>query len=137
VYAVRCVSMLGFACRICRCLAPWCSVALHSSFSVRCRRLDFPFRLVLTPLSAFLQVGVGISGKEGMQAVNNSDFAIAQFAYVRTRVGGSSSVDVCLRVLVCACCSRRLVAGTRPRRPGSAAILNKHSPRENKAAELQ
>jgi len=28
-------------------------------------------------------VGVGISGKEGLQAVNNSDFAIAQFAYLR------------------------------------------------------
>ena len=28
-------------------------------------------------------VGVGISGQEGMQAVNNSDFAIAQFRYLR------------------------------------------------------
>mmetsp|Transcript_6325 Transcript_6325/g.8296 ORF Transcript_6325/g.8296 Transcript_6325/m.8296 type:complete len:1313 (-) Transcript_6325:328-4266(-) len=29
------------------------------------------------------QVGVGISGKEGRQAVNNSDFAIAQFKFLR------------------------------------------------------
>lgn len=29
------------------------------------------------------QVGVGISGKEGMQAVNASDFAIAQFRFLR------------------------------------------------------
>eukprot|EP00612_Vaucheria_litorea_P000984 CAMPEP_0171460920 /NCGR_PEP_ID=MMETSP0945-20130129/5593_1 /TAXON_ID=109269 /ORGANISM="Vaucheria litorea, Strain CCMP2940" /LENGTH=1196 /DNA_ID=CAMNT_0011987199 /DNA_START=242 /DNA_END=3832 /DNA_ORIENTATION=+ len=29
------------------------------------------------------QVGVGISGKEGRQAVNNSDFAIAQFRFLR------------------------------------------------------
>jgi phospholipid-transporting ATPase len=28
-------------------------------------------------------VGVGISGKEGRQAVNNSDFAIAQFRFLR------------------------------------------------------
>jgi phospholipid-transporting ATPase len=28
-------------------------------------------------------LGVGISGKEGMQAVNNSDFAIAQFRFLR------------------------------------------------------
>ena len=28
------------------------------------------------------QVGVGISGKEGQQAVNNSDFAIAQFRFL-------------------------------------------------------
>ena len=29
------------------------------------------------------QVGVGISGNEGMQAVNNSDFAIAQFRFLQ------------------------------------------------------
>ena len=29
------------------------------------------------------EVGVGISGKEGLQAVNSSDFAIAQFRYLR------------------------------------------------------
>ena len=29
------------------------------------------------------QIGVGISGKEGRQAVNNSDFAIAQFRFLR------------------------------------------------------
>jgi hypothetical protein len=28
------------------------------------------------------QVGVGISGKEGQQAVNNSDFAVAQFRLI-------------------------------------------------------
>ena len=28
-------------------------------------------------------VGVGISGKEGLQAVNNSDFAVAQFEFLR------------------------------------------------------
>jgi magnesium-transporting ATPase (P-type) len=28
-------------------------------------------------------LGIGISGKEGMQAVNNSDFAIAQFRFLR------------------------------------------------------
>ena len=28
-------------------------------------------------------VGVGISGKEGRQAVNNSDFAIAQFRFLK------------------------------------------------------
>lgn len=30
------------------------------------------------------QVGVGISGKEGRQAVNSSDFAVAQFRFLRT-----------------------------------------------------
>jgi len=29
------------------------------------------------------QVGVGISGREGQQAVNNSDFAIAQFRFLK------------------------------------------------------
>ena len=29
------------------------------------------------------QIGVGISGHEGLQAVNNSDFAIAQFRFLR------------------------------------------------------
>ncbi len=29
------------------------------------------------------QVGVGISGKEGLQAVNAADFAIAQFRFLR------------------------------------------------------
>ena len=29
------------------------------------------------------QIGVGISGKEGRQAVNNSDFAIAQFRFLK------------------------------------------------------
>lgn len=28
------------------------------------------------------QIGVGISGKEGRQAVNSSDFAIAQFRFL-------------------------------------------------------
>jgi magnesium-transporting ATPase (P-type) len=32
------------------------------------------------------QVGVGISGKEGRQAVNSSDFAIAQFRFLRRLV---------------------------------------------------
>ena len=31
-------------------------------------------------------VGVGISGKEGQQAVNSSDFAIAQFRYLENLV---------------------------------------------------
>eukprot|EP00953_Heterococcus_sp_UTEX-ZZ885_P041445 21138-Heterococcus_DN1.PRE.1 len=31
------------------------------------------------PMLQEAQVGVGISGKEGQQAVNNSDFAVAQF----------------------------------------------------------
>lgn len=30
-----------------------------------------------------MQIGVGISGKEGRQAVNNSDFAIAQFRFLK------------------------------------------------------
>ena len=30
------------------------------------------------------QIGVGIIGKEGMQAVNNSDFAIGQFRFLRS-----------------------------------------------------
>lgn len=30
-----------------------------------------------------LQIGVGISGKEGRQAVNNADFAIAQFRFLK------------------------------------------------------
>jgi hypothetical protein len=29
------------------------------------------------------QIGVGISGKEGKQAVNSSDFAISQFRFLR------------------------------------------------------
>ncbi|CAN0393964.1 unnamed protein product, partial [Discosporangium mesarthrocarpum] len=29
------------------------------------------------------QLGVGISGKEGRQAVNNADFAIAQFRFLK------------------------------------------------------
>src|SRR6202012_6212481 len=29
------------------------------------------------------QIGIGISGKEGLQAVNASDFAIAQFRFLR------------------------------------------------------
>ena len=29
------------------------------------------------------QIGVGISGHEGLQAVNNSDFAIGQFRFMR------------------------------------------------------
>ena len=35
------------------------------------------------PMLQGAHVGVGISGQEGMQAVNNSDFAIAQFKYLR------------------------------------------------------
>ena len=31
------------------------------------------------------QIGVGISGKEGRQAVNSSDFAIAQFRFLKVR----------------------------------------------------
>ncbi|CAJ1351333.1 unnamed protein product, partial [Effrenium voratum] len=34
------------------------------------------------PMIQTAQVGVGIAGKEGRQAVNNSDFAIAQFRYL-------------------------------------------------------
>ena len=30
------------------------------------------------------QIGVGIIGKEGMEAVNNSDFAIGQFRFLRS-----------------------------------------------------
>ncbi len=33
-------------------------------------------------------IGVGIMGKEGRQAVNNSDYAIAQFRYGLCGVGG-------------------------------------------------
>lgn len=29
------------------------------------------------------QIGVGISGKEGKQAVNSADFAIAQFRFLK------------------------------------------------------
>ncbi|KAJ1455002.1 hypothetical protein M885DRAFT_464687 [Pelagophyceae sp. CCMP2097] len=35
------------------------------------------------PMIQGAHVGVGISGQEGMQAVNNSDFAIAQFRFLR------------------------------------------------------
>ena len=35
------------------------------------------------PMLQGAHVGVGISGQEGMQAVNNSDFAIAQFRYLK------------------------------------------------------
>ncbi|CAE7664475.1 atp8b1 [Symbiodinium pilosum] len=34
------------------------------------------------PMIQTAQVGIGIAGKEGRQAVNNSDFAIAQFRYL-------------------------------------------------------
>ena len=33
-------------------------------------------------------VGIGIMGKEGRQAVNNSDYAIAQFRWEEGREGG-------------------------------------------------
>lgn len=33
-------------------------------------------------------VGIGIMGKEGRQAVNNSDYAIAQFRWVCARAAG-------------------------------------------------
>ncbi|CAM9108152.1 unnamed protein product [Ectocarpus sp. 8 AP-2014] len=35
------------------------------------------------PMIQRAHIGVGISGQEGMQAVNSSDYAIAQFAYLR------------------------------------------------------
>eukprot|EP00611_Tribonema_gayanum_P027179 TRINITY_DN6635_c0_g2_i1.p1 TRINITY_DN6635_c0_g2~~TRINITY_DN6635_c0_g2_i1.p1 ORF type:complete len:1273 (-),score=466.48 TRINITY_DN6635_c0_g2_i1:176-3994(-) len=35
------------------------------------------------PMLQEAQVGVGISGKEGQQAVNNSDFAVAQFRFLK------------------------------------------------------
>ena len=35
------------------------------------------------PMIQEAQIGVGISGKEGRQAVNNSDFAIAQFRFLK------------------------------------------------------
>ena len=35
------------------------------------------------PMIQRAQVGVGISGREGLQAVNASDFAIAQFRFLR------------------------------------------------------
>lgn len=49
-------------------------------------RVPPPARHLLTaacapPLAAH-QVGVGISGREGLQAVNSSDFAIAQFRFL-------------------------------------------------------
>ena len=48
------------------------------------------------------QVGVGISGNEGMQAVNNSDFAIAQFRFLQ--VGPITQFflfDSCKKYLIC------------------------------------
>ncbi|CAE7888103.1 unnamed protein product [Symbiodinium sp. KB8] len=38
------------------------------------------------PMIQTAQVGIGIAGKEGRQAVNNSDFAIAQFRYLERLV---------------------------------------------------
>ncbi|KAG5175854.1 hypothetical protein JKP88DRAFT_337379 [Tribonema minus] len=38
------------------------------------------------PMLQEAQVGVGISGKEGQQAVNNSDFAVAQFSFFKNTV---------------------------------------------------
>jgi P-type E1-E2 ATPase len=35
------------------------------------------------PMIQEAQIGVGISGKEGRQAVNSSDFAIAQFRFLK------------------------------------------------------
>ena len=35
------------------------------------------------PMLQGAHVGAGISGQEGMQAVNNADFAIAQFRYLK------------------------------------------------------
>jgi hypothetical protein len=40
------------------------------------------FALTFDFVSVFGQVGVGISGREGLQAVNSSDFAIAQFRFL-------------------------------------------------------
>jgi phospholipid-transporting ATPase len=37
----------------------------------------------LLGISQEAQVGVGISGKEGRQAVNSSDFSVAQFRYLK------------------------------------------------------
>ena len=38
------------------------------------------------PMIQEAQIGVGISGKEGRQAVNSSDFAIAQFRFLKRLV---------------------------------------------------
>merc|ERR1719215_2591202 len=35
------------------------------------------------PMIQEAQVGIGIAGREGRQAVNNSDFAIGQFSYLQ------------------------------------------------------
>jgi magnesium-transporting ATPase (P-type) len=40
-------------------------------------------RILTQPFACVVQIGVGISGKEGLQAVNNSDIAIAQFRFLK------------------------------------------------------
>lgn len=53
-----------------------------------------------------LQIGVGISGKEGRQAVNNSDFAIAQFRFLKRLMLVHGHWDyrrICKVCLVCVC----------------------------------
>jgi P-type E1-E2 ATPase len=58
-------------------------------------------------------IGVGIMGKEGRQAVNNSDYAIGQFRWgLRTTV---SSLQLGAQQAVCSC-SGRACCHSRPRR---------------------
>ena len=44
---------------------------------------SYPTPLLTVAVWQAADVGVGISGEEGLQAVNSSDYAIAQFRYLK------------------------------------------------------
>ncbi len=49
------------------------------------------------PMIMEAHVGIGINGNEGLQAVNNSDFAIVRFFYIRRLIqihGYASNTDI-------------------------------------------
>merc|ERR1712176_1327589 len=84
---------------------PFLEVAIHCSVVIACRvsplqkaQMVSLVRTGVTPTPVTLsigdgandvpmiqeaQVGIGIAGREGRQAVNNSDFAIGQFSYLQ------------------------------------------------------
>ena len=58
----------------------WCQRRFHDSSAFTYFLFAFP--AFSTPIQA-ADVGVGISGEEGLQAVNSSDYAIAQFRFLK------------------------------------------------------
>ena len=71
--------------RVCTVLSfsPYCSLFLSLSLSVLAQTLAIGDGANDVGMIQEAQIGVGISGHEGLQAVNNSDFAIGQFRFMR------------------------------------------------------